>query len=312
MRILSFDTSTEELYVALLEDGNVVAEHASSDADSVSGNAPDALPSGSAADSTNRVAVPAPEAASGVGSPAAPAQQFAKLQGLARSQKRPKAPPRQEAATSLMPLIDKAVSGAGWSKNSIDCVVVGVGPGGFTSIRTAVVTARTLAQALNVGLMPVSLFDSLAPDSDVSFGIALAANKGNVFVATYAPSAHDGSSCPPQPAGDPQLIAAEDVARAYPTVAKWFAHPAAVSALSGMDSTVSTLPKVKNIATRQAQIAWHRLSLSGIREVERLRSAFPYRDVEPLYLRSPSVTTKPTPAQADGTQNQANAPGRHR
>ena len=57
---------------------------------------------------------------------------------------------RQHAVSMLMPGIDEIVNEARWDKRQLDCLVVGQGPGSFTGIRTAVVTARTLAQGLAV------------------------------------------------------------------------------------------------------------------------------------------------------------------
>jgi tRNA threonylcarbamoyl adenosine modification protein YeaZ len=70
--------------------------------------------------------------------------------------------PRQEAATILMPTIDRLIKSQGWGKRDIDAIVVGSGPGSFTGIRTSVVTARALAQALCLPLISVSLLECLA------------------------------------------------------------------------------------------------------------------------------------------------------
>jgi tRNA threonylcarbamoyl adenosine modification protein YeaZ len=70
--------------------------------------------------------------------------------------------PRQEAATILMPTIDRLVKSQAWGKADIDAIVVGSGPGSFTGIRTSVVTARALAQALGLPLISVSLLECLA------------------------------------------------------------------------------------------------------------------------------------------------------
>ncbi len=110
-------------------------------------------------------------------------------------------------------------------------------------------------------------------------------------------------------------------------------------AQSDQSSAVSliALPIVKNIATRQAQIAWNRLSLTlaqagyeGSLDCSEKQSGsissknsdwkpfllkqFPFRNVQPLYLRDPSVTVKSTNTQAatNATENPADAPGRPR
>ena len=57
---------------------------------------------------------------------------------------------RQFAASLIIPTIKDILSEANWHKSDLEAIIVGIGPGSFTGIRIAVVTARTLCQALNL------------------------------------------------------------------------------------------------------------------------------------------------------------------
>jgi tRNA threonylcarbamoyl adenosine modification protein YeaZ len=287
LRILSFDTSTEVVQVALLADGLPVADYAQN-----------------------------------------------------RDQGDEVGAPRQQAGTVLLPMIDMALNMENWSKNTVDCLVVGVGPGSFTGIRTGVVTARTLAQALNLPLVPVCLLECFASAADLPVAVVLAASRGNCFVAAY-----DDAAAPNQnltDVGQPSVSPSESrlrlpdlhelIAPAYVShgelgavlggVARWAVARDAMDVVTGSAAQLTELPKVKNIAMQQAQIAWNRLSLTMAKEAgaadnwrkQRLIELFPYNKVEPLYLRSPSVTVKANqqtahPQASNGNENQANAPG---
>jgi tRNA threonylcarbamoyl adenosine modification protein YeaZ len=287
LRILSFDTSTEAVQVALLADGMPVAEYVQTREQGDAGGAQ-----------------------------------------------------RQQAGTVLLPMIDQALKSENWPKNTLDCLVVGVGPGSFTGIRTGVVTARTLAQALDLPLVPVCVLECFATAADLPVAVVLAASRGNCFVAAY-----DGAAASNQNLTDvghsaipssesrlrlpdlrelvaPTYVSHGELSALIGGVARWVVAPDATDAVTGSAAELAELPKVKNIAMQQAQIAWNRLSLTMAKEAgtagtwgkQRLIQLFPYNKVEPLYLRSPSVTVKSNqqtahPQASNGNENQANAPG---
>jgi tRNA threonylcarbamoyl adenosine modification protein YeaZ len=287
VRLLSFDTSTDKLQLCLFEDGKPVVERSGYD--------------GAPTDAGHR----------------------------------------QQMVAYLMPMIEEAMEEAGWPKESFGCIVVGQGPGSFTGIRSGVVTARTLAQALKLPLIAVCLLETVASECALPSAVVLAAGKGHYFVAAY--DAEPANSSQPsaiesvqnlKTMAAPAYVSPQELIANIGSVRRWAVDKACSLPAELCDGhEVVELPNVKNIATRQAQIAWNRLSLTMSNETngkisaggaaesltterenrlrERLSEIFAFEAVQPLYLRSPSVTIKAN-TQQNANENQADAPGRHR
>jgi tRNA threonylcarbamoyl adenosine modification protein YeaZ len=208
----------------------------------------------------------------------------------------PTAANRQEAVTMLVPSIDAALKEAGWEKQSLTCLVVGQGPGSFTGIRTAVVTAKTLAQALKLPLLGVSSLECYARQAQPPVAVVLSAAPGFLFAAGYSAGGHEQVP--------PAYLSREAAAATLKPFARWLADDAARQQLAPEASRCEPLPVLKNIAVIEAQIAQDRLSLRvrdrlSSEERAKLAEEFTWRHVEPLYLRSPSVTVKKSNANQD-------------
>ncbi len=84
-------------------------------------------------------------------------------------------------------------------------LAVAKGPGGFTGTRMGVVTARTLAQQLEIPLFAISTLAAVAwstpPEAGVSANIAvqMRAQRGELFVAIYERSLNDVGLIPQLP-----------------------------------------------------------------------------------------------------------------
>lgn len=71
---------------------------------------------------------------------------------------------RSRHSATLLPAIDQALRNAEASRDDLDAVVVGAGPGSFTGVRIAAATAKGVAHALDIPLFAYStLFCQAAP-----------------------------------------------------------------------------------------------------------------------------------------------------
>ena len=65
-------------------------------------------------------------------------------------------------SAELLPELERRLAEAETRWNDLGSIAVGIGPGTFTGLRIGVATARTLAQALRIGVRPVSSLEALA------------------------------------------------------------------------------------------------------------------------------------------------------
>lgn len=63
---------------------------------------------------------------------------------------------------TLLPMIDEIVKMTGIEKKEIKAIAVTKGPGSFTGLRIGAATAKGLALALDIGVIPVSTIESMA------------------------------------------------------------------------------------------------------------------------------------------------------
>lgn len=211
---------------------------------------------------------------------------------------------RQESASMLLPCIDEALNQVGWSKQDLSLVVVGAGPGSFTGVRVAVVTARAMGQALNLAVAAVSSLEVIAFAGTRPCAVVMPAGAGKAFAASYQDLGLE-LVCPKEA---PFCAAVEDVESRLQECRQWLVDEEMrlVLRLNERQDSLS-FPQIKNIATLGAILTHDRLSLKGVlpeagKTKQALIAAFPWQSVVPLYLRSPSVTIK-----ADhGITNKAN------
>ncbi|MEO6834860.1 MAG: tRNA (adenosine(37)-N6)-threonylcarbamoyltransferase complex dimerization subunit type 1 TsaB [Candidatus Tumulicola sp.] len=67
----------------------------------------------------------------------------------------------------------------------LDRLAVGIGPGGFTGLRVAIAYAKSLAQAWDLPLVPVSSFDSLEYGTDRDPVLTIVAGRPGVISARF-------------------------------------------------------------------------------------------------------------------------------
>jgi tRNA threonylcarbamoyladenosine biosynthesis protein TsaB len=91
-------------------------------------------------------------------------------------------------AERMFPALDALFSLSGLEKNAIDLLAVGLGPGGFTSVRVGLATVKGLSLARDLPVVGVSSLLGLARALSPAGGLAGAfvdAGRGEVYAALY-------------------------------------------------------------------------------------------------------------------------------
>jgi tRNA threonylcarbamoyl adenosine modification protein YeaZ len=233
---------------------------------------------------------------------------------------------RQETVSQLIPTIDGALRAAGFGKHELEAICVGIGPGSFTGIRVAVVTARTFAQVLGLPLIGISSLEAAAyallsdeveidQSTDSSgnsraVGVVLQASTTHVFYGAYALAGganralseeFENNFVQPQwqVVVAPGYIALDAFSQLRSATASqvpiWYAEEKSYSLIAGACENLQLGQfhwPLNNVAETQGKLALLRLSLTGDRKSNEQVSEFSYLNVLPMYLRGASVTLK--------------------
>ena len=162
----------------------------------------------------------------------------------------------------LAPGIAEVLARAGAISQDVTAVAVGVGPGPFTGLRVGLVTARTMAMALDIPVYGVCSLDVIAAEAADAglddFLVATDARRKEVYVASYA----DGERV-----SGPDVVRPADVATEGLVVGRGAVlYPEAFPHAAGPEHP----------------------SASVLCDVV-VRERFPLLDPEPLYLRRPDT-----------------------
>lgn len=90
--------------------------------------------------------------------------------------------------SELLPILDDFLKENKLSLDNIDYIVLGIGPGSFTSIRIAFATVKSICYAKNIKIIGVSSLESLYQNIKSFAGLKLAlieARKGSVYANIY-------------------------------------------------------------------------------------------------------------------------------
>ena len=88
----------------------------------------------------------------------------------------------------LIPILNDFLKENKLSLDNIDCIVLGIGPGSFTSIRIAFATIKSICYAKNIKIIGVSSLESLYQNIKSFDGLKLAlieTRKGSVYANIY-------------------------------------------------------------------------------------------------------------------------------
>lgn len=159
----------------------------------------------------------------------------------------------RELAAHLHPCLQTFLNGYAWS--DLTFLSVAIGPGGFTGTRIGVVTARTLAQQLDIPLFGISSLAAFAermrtaePTSGLSappapqthLAVQMQAQRGELFGAIYAPTPAGLTTALPD-----QVFTQETWSQ---TLAAW---PEPYKLLTAEGSLADTVPQVLSLAYQQ-------------------------------------------------------------
>lgn len=199
-------------------------------------------------------------------------------------------------AELLAPMIEEVLAEAGITPGDLKAVVVGTGPAPFTGLRVGLVTARTMARALEIPVFGISSLDAIASETaevfdlphDAHVLVAADARRREVYYARYTVDEVGvlGARAVHTTAG-PEVGTASDV------VAAGLAEGAVVVG----QGTELYAEAFEGTSTRDgapclpdpAYLA--RLALARVSQGEELSS-------EPLYLRRPDAQEPAAPKRA--------------
>jgi tRNA threonylcarbamoyladenosine biosynthesis protein TsaB len=187
---------------------------------------------------------------------------------------------RPRHAELLLTEVERSVAAAGgWDR--IDRIAVGVGPGSFTGLRIGIATARALAQARGLPLVPVSSLAALArgisehPEAGGRPALpVIDARRSQVFAALHDP---DGGTVL-----EPMVVEPSELA------GRLAGQPAALAAGDGALRFAAEL-EAAGIAVAPTDDAVHRIGGRHVCALGAEADQAPPAQVQPVYLRVPDA-----------------------
>lgn len=105
-------------------------------------------------------------------------------------------------ATNALGLIESALATAGLSRDEIEVIAVGLGPGSYTGIRAAIAVAQGWQLARGVKLLGISSVEAIAAQAQLknilgNVNVVIDAQRGEFYLATWELSAAESKELSP-------------------------------------------------------------------------------------------------------------------
>lgn len=171
-------------------------------------------------------------------------------------------------AAALPPLLEQVLAEA----PALDAVAVGIGPGSFTGLRTAIALAQGVADARGLPLVGVSTGEALAGLSPNPVWACTENRRGQLFLERFAPG----------PVAEAAPVTVEEAALPRPETLTWITGDGALRAAARLRAR--GWPVALGEARRVEAAA-----LAAVAE-RRLAGLIPPRAPQPLYV-DPAATT---------------------
>jgi tRNA threonylcarbamoyladenosine biosynthesis protein TsaB len=178
----------------------------------------------------------------------------------------------------LLAEIERTVEGGGgWRK--VDRIAIGIGPGSFTGLRIGIATARALAQARDLPLVPVGSLEALARGISEAGGADLSlpvfdARRSEAFAALFD---HDEELWPPFVAPPDRLA--------------WRVAELDRACLAAGDGALGFAAELEAAGATVAppDDPVHRVAARQVCAVGEAAAEAPTDQIQPLYLRPPDA-----------------------
>ena len=190
----------------------------------------------------------------------------------------------QRQAESLAPMIEFVCAQADIELADLGAIAVDVGPGLFTGLRVGISTAKAMAYALQIPMVPVSSLDLLAfpvRNSSRLIAAVVDARRGEVFQASYL-----------QVPGGVQRITAPSVTAPRDLAGELMASADEVLLVGdGARRYQEEFVDLTNVIVADAGLAYPNAgSLVQLAHAQALREEFmPHWELQPVYLRKPDA-----------------------
>ena len=194
---------------------------------------------------------------------------------------------RPDHSAELLPTLAGLLAEAGIDWPQVTALAVGVGPGTFTGLRIGVATARALAQALGIGVRPVSSLAALAAglagaDSDRPLMPLIDARRRQVFAALYQPNAAPAVE-PREPVWGPHALGREELLSRVAEV-----RPPPLAAGDWTLESRSDL-EAAGVIVPPADSGLHGVNALHVCRLAQTIDPLPPAEVKPTYVRLPDA-----------------------